>query len=240
MLQVFFEAVVHLVQKGSMKAKARASKDASKKEAAKENVIQPLAAHFVEAGEMNPRKPKSAPAPAAKGKSPGFEATSDWEVSFDLAYTPEHRKVKQLFPQSILQTNQAPDGVIWSWAAKIIFILELTVPWEEGVAAAHKRKEVKYTRLEADLISRGWKVFRYSFEIGCRGTICDSTLTMMRELGFPKKLADEVSNSMAMTACLCSYVVFQYHNEPAWPAQPLMIKYRLPLSDVHLPTATVE
>ena len=64
-------------------------------------------------------------------------------------------------------------------------------------------------------------------------------MKMLHDLGFAHNLAKEVANSMAMTASLCSFVIFQHHSEPLWPVQPLMVKYSLPLSDVHLPVAIV-
>ncbi len=49
---------------------------------------------------------------------------------------------KQLvFPSAIVETTLRPDIVMWSTAAKQVLIIELTVPWEEGIPAAQELKQ---------------------------------------------------------------------------------------------------
>lgn len=40
--------------------------------------------------------------------------------------------------------------VLWSPAAKLVYVMKLTVPWEEGVEEAYVRKKNKYTDLAAE------------------------------------------------------------------------------------------
>ncbi len=50
---------------------------------------------------------------------------------------------------SFTQTTLRPDAVVWATAAKAL-IIELTVPWEEGIQAAHEFKRLKYSDLAAE------------------------------------------------------------------------------------------
>lgn len=43
------------------------------------------------------------------------------------------------FPQEICSTTLRPDVVLWSAAVKAAILIELTVPWEEGLEAAYER-----------------------------------------------------------------------------------------------------
>lgn len=53
---------------------------------------------------------------------------------------------KQLqFPREIPRTL-----VIWSAACKMALMVELTIPWEGGLEAAHEQKHAKYCDLAAE------------------------------------------------------------------------------------------
>lgn len=43
-----------------------------------------------------------------------------------------------LFPTEITQTRQRQDVVMWSTAAKKVHVIEVTVPREEEIPAAHE------------------------------------------------------------------------------------------------------
>lgn len=42
-----------------------------------------------------------------------------------------------------------------------MYIIELTVPWENSAAEAYERKRLRYTDLDAEAQQRGWKVKVY-------------------------------------------------------------------------------
>ena len=69
--------------------------------------------------------------------------TDDWELLVDL-------KPQLVFPPEITSTSSRPDIVIWSKNAKTVIIIELTIPWEENVEAAHERKMLKYQGLTVE------------------------------------------------------------------------------------------
>ena len=78
--------------------------------------------------------------------------TDDWELLVDL-------KPQRVFPPEITSTSSRPDIVIWSKKAKTVILIELTVPWEENMEAAHERKMLKYQDLTAECREKGWKTW---------------------------------------------------------------------------------
>ncbi len=57
----------------------------------------------------------------------------DWEMRVDL-------NQRLTFPPEIAATNLRPDLVLWSKSRRHVFIVELTVPWEEAIDEAFERK----------------------------------------------------------------------------------------------------
>ena len=66
---------------------------------------------------------------------------SDWNVSVDL-------KTSLQFPVDIIQTEKRSDIVAWSDSKKSVFLVELTLPWEENREEAHDRKKNRYETLD--------------------------------------------------------------------------------------------
>lgn len=77
------------------------------------------------------------------------------------------------FPRMNCTTALRPGMVLWTTARKAALLPELTVPWEEGLEAAHERKRAKYADLNGDCRQSGWKVKLYPVEVGARG--CSET-----------------------------------------------------------------
>ena len=69
-----------------------------------------------------------------------FEGCTDWHAATDL-------KHNFIFPTEIALTKKRPDIVNWSVKAKKVFVIELTVPFEENFDWAHQRKLEKYEDL---------------------------------------------------------------------------------------------
>ena len=87
-----------------------------------------------------------------------------WDMRVDLD--------KQLvFPTEITQTSLRPDIVMWSTAANKVLIIELTVPWEEGIPVAHEFKRSKYSDLAEECRGGGWSATIHPVEVGCRGFV---------------------------------------------------------------------
>ncbi len=68
-----------------------------------------------------------------------LNAARDWEMRVDLSQ-------RLAFPPEIAATNLRPDLVLWSKSCRHVFIVELTVPWEEAIDEAFERKKVAICR----------------------------------------------------------------------------------------------
>ena len=97
-----------------------------------------------------------------------LEGYMDWHVATDL-------KHKFIFSTEIVLTTKRPDIVIWSVKAKKVFVIELTVPFEENFDWAHQCKLEKYEDLREQYVRNGWITNVFPIEVGCRGFIANST-----------------------------------------------------------------
>ncbi|XDV39419.1 hypothetical protein PO909_008669 [Leuciscus waleckii] len=88
--------------------------------------------------------------------SPG----GNWELRVDLDH-------QLKFPQQIDVTSLQPDIVLWSAIARTVIMVELTVPWEDGLDSAFERKKEKYADLSAACTEAGWNAFIYPVEVVC-------------------------------------------------------------------------
>ncbi|KAG1971952.1 hypothetical protein F2P79_000201 [Pimephales promelas] len=87
------------------------------------------------------------------------------------------------FPREIVETLLRPDLIMWSELCKTILLVELTVPWEEGMEAANEQKRAKYADLVEACKEPGWKATTCPVEVGCRGFVGSSTVRLLREMG---------------------------------------------------------
>ncbi|KAK0136320.1 hypothetical protein N1851_027790 [Merluccius polli] len=76
---------------------------------------------------------------------------------------------------------------MWSASIKLVYIIELTVPWESSVEEAYERKRLRYTELVADVQQQGWRAKVRPVEVGCRGFVATSTFRLLREMGVQGK-----------------------------------------------------
>ncbi|CAJ1066497.1 hypothetical protein ROHU_021965 [Xyrichtys novacula] len=98
-----------------------------------------------------------------------------WQLAADLV-----RQFK--VPQEITMTSLRPDIMLWSVPTRTVIMVELTVPWEEEVEAAHERKE-RYAELSAMCSVAWWRAFTFPVEAGCRGFFGASTHRLLKTLG---------------------------------------------------------
>lgn len=71
------------------------------------------------------------------------------------------------FPHDIAPTSLQPDIVLWSASARTVIMAELTLPWDEGIEAAYKRKKEKYNEVAAACTKAGWKASTYPVVVAC-------------------------------------------------------------------------
>ena len=98
------------------------------------NIINNRAIQFVKEGNISKIASENMRKPSL------LEGCTDWHVATDL-------KHNFIFPTEITLTKKRPDIVIWSVKAKKVFVIELTVPYEENFDWAHQRKLEKYEDL---------------------------------------------------------------------------------------------
>ncbi len=101
--------------------------------------------------------------PAERAGTTFLDTARDWRMTVDLDQ-------KLIFPPEIITTNLRPDLILWSTSQKLLYIVELTVPWESAVDEACERKSLKYTDIAAEAELRGWRTQVLPIKVGCRGT----------------------------------------------------------------------
>ncbi|XP_049901864.1 uncharacterized protein LOC126391274 [Epinephelus moara] len=140
------------------------------------NALPPRSSHpsssrqFVCEGEKLPRTRT----PTSEAGQLG--AARDWRLLADL-------EQRLYFPTEIATTNLRPDLVLWSPSIRSVYIIELTVPWEDAVGEAYEHKRLKYAELAADAEQRGWKATVLPVEVGCRRFVSQSTTRLLKDMG---------------------------------------------------------
>lgn len=173
-----------------------------KKEAALEKENQTSkSVRFVAAG----KKPPASSSTLASLVS----GANDWQVQFDYDNSTKH------FPQEIATTNLRPDGVVWSSSKTRALIMELTVPMEENLDAARRRKMDKYTDLVDTCRAAGWEAILVTIEVGSRGFVGRSVLFLKR-LGVTTKALKETRKKMSLAALQGSYDIWQHRENFVW------------------------
>ena len=101
----------------------------------------------------------------------------DWRLLADVG--------RQLqVPQCIVVTAMRPDMVLYSECERIVYFIELTIPFEDAIEEAFERKKLKYVELVAQERQRGWQAHTRPVEIGVRGFVAKSTTTLLLDFGF--------------------------------------------------------
>lgn len=124
---------------------------------------RPARAAFVKPGEMH-----KAPTQELTILRPGKE----WQMLADL-------RRQLMFPREIISTTLRPDIFMWSAVERAVHMIELTIPWEEGMAAA-ERKHLKYSELVVECQEAGWRARVYPVEVGSRGFVGKAAVHLLR------------------------------------------------------------
>ncbi|KAK0151659.1 hypothetical protein N1851_007037 [Merluccius polli] len=90
--------------------------------------------------------------------------------------------------------------VLWSPTTKLAYVVELTVPWEDGVEEAYERKKNKYSDLAAEASQNGWKTNIFPVEVGCRGFVATSTTGLLRKIRVKVRSLQQAIKSMSSAA----------------------------------------
>ena len=66
---------------------------------------------------------------------------------------------------------------------RTVILCELTVPWEDHVDEAYKRKKEKYQNFIDTCKARGYQSYCYPVEVGCRGFSDYSFMKLLKDMG---------------------------------------------------------
>ena len=135
-----------------------------------------------------------------------LEGCTDRHVATDL-------KHNFIFPIEIALTTKRPDIVIWPVKAKQVFVIELTVPYEENFDWAHHRKLEKYEDLQEQCVRDDWITNIFPIEVGCRGFIDNSTSVFLTNFGLPPSDKRKYMEKIQDKALTASAWIWQPHRE---------------------------
>ena len=162
---------------------------------------------FLRPGEQPPRKGvKTNPRPGQ------LEAARDWKMLADVGQ-------RLIFPPEIATTNLRPDIVLWSGSARLVHLVELTVPWEDAVDEAYERKKLRYAQLATEAEQRGWRVRVYPVEVGCRGFVAHSTTRFLRDVGFSGQELRRTVKNLSEAAERSSNWLWLRRKDSGWGSQ---------------------
>ena len=93
-----------------------------------------------------------------------------WQLCADL---PGRR---YSLPYEMGDITARPDIFAWSSMQKQVVMFELTIPFEENITDAARRKQERYVPLCSHLSSLGWETKLYTIQVGSRGLLDMSSL----------------------------------------------------------------
>ena len=130
-----------------------------------------------------------------------------WEVTADLP------GCEGLFP---VPTTKRPDMVVWCEQERKVHIVELTVPHEDNIAAAHERKEARYEKLLDECAEAGWQAQHFPIEVGCRGFVGESVRGWLRTCGLKSKDTNNVLRRVQETVEKASHWIWLKRDDDSW------------------------
>ena len=152
-----------------------------------------------EGGKIPVGKQKSSPAE--------LESNGQWKVAADLS------GYQGLFP---IPTSKKPDLVVWCEEKQEVHLMELTVPHEDNISAAHERKEKRYEALVEECEEAGWKALLFAVEVGCRGFIGESARKWMKVAGLGKKQESTMMKELQETVEKASHWIWLKRDDNSW------------------------
>ena len=129
-------------------------------------------------------------------------------------------------PPDLVLTEQIPDQVIIDRSetpAKVLQLIELTVPWD-SFKAAEERKMARYERLAGDLRDKDLTTFNLPLEIGCRGVINRKNHLVLETVCNLVKIRGrkKLSASLGRIALLGSYRIWLARHSQQWTGGELI------------------
>lgn len=137
------------------------------------------------------------------------KASKEWQILPDL-------KRQLVFPREIMTTTLRPDIVMQSAVERRVVMIELTIPWEEGMTAAHKRKHLKYYDLAAECLEAGWKATVFPMEVGIRGFVSKMVVQLLCSAGMTGSSLRKTVKDLGEEAEKASYRLWPRRKENVW------------------------
>ncbi|KAJ8353668.1 hypothetical protein SKAU_G00212350 [Synaphobranchus kaupii] len=129
---------------------------------------------------------------------------------------PEH----QMDTRPLTWSESPTCAQIWfSGPTPAVFIVELTVPWEDAIDVAYERKKLRYANLAAEAEERGWDVKLRPVEVGCRGFVASSTTRLLKEVGIRGQAQQNAIKELATVAERSSHWLWLKRKETVWGCQ---------------------
>ena len=127
------------------------------------------------------------------------------------------------FPAEICSTSERPDLVIWSSRTKVVILVELTCPAEEGIQNATNRKMKRYIDIQLLIRENGWTPHLFTIEVGVRGFVAKSTIRLLRSLGLSNNTTSKCAKDLSVIAAKCSHAIYVAHECVHWDSKkPLL------------------
>ena len=95
-------------------------------------------------------------------------------------------------------------------------LVELTVPHEDNISAAHERKERRYEELVEECEEAGWKAKHFPVEVGCRGFLATSVRKWMRVAGLGVKKERAFTRTLQETVEKASHWIWLKREDSSW------------------------
>ena len=133
-------------------------------------------------------------------------SATDWELAADL---PDWRN----YPPILKETGLRPDIVLWSESSAKMFLIELTVPYENRLEEQHQFKMAKYQDLAKELQSKGYSTKVMPVEVGARGFVAASTFKLMGQLGIKGRKRGTAIKRISEIAEKSSHWIWLKRNE---------------------------
>lgn len=77
------------------------------------------------------------------------------------------------------------------------YVVELTVPWEDGAEEAYVRKLTKYSDLATETAQNDWKIKIFPIEVRCRGFVAKSMTSLLKKMGVRDRAFQQAINSLS-------------------------------------------
>ena len=143
-----------------------------------------------------------------------------WQLCADL---PGRR---YSLPYEMGDITARPDIFAWSTMQKQVVMFELTIPFEENITDAARRKQERYVPLCSHLSSLGWGTKLYTIQVGSRGLLDMSSLKSIENFTNSRQSKKSflcLLHKICRIVIGCSFAIWCKRNKSDWKDTDLFI-----------------